>query len=508
MKNILKKITVIGLCIFLVACDTVDFGDMNENKNGATEAYTAGLLSGAIMTWGTFTNRTGVTIPALLVQYQSQVTYTDEMLYAQTPYGWGTYYQGILYPLTEIININSAAEVPASVLINGSADNQIATAKILRAMAIKRVTDIYGDVPFTNAFKGLEEITPSYDTQESIYKGIISELKEARDLLDGDQDLVKGDLIYNGDVDSWKRLANSVILQAAMQLSKVYPNAGGYAATEFQAALDDDAGVITDISEEAWFTYQDLVGFRSPWFGNRAADYFMSAEFVNALNGCETCPTINGIETENPTSNRAVDDRKLVYVRHDHQTREGVPYGYNDLSGASRAQMSTRYYWRAVASIPIMTASYVYLNRAEAAELGWTTEDAEDMLQSGIEKSFETLLAKAQKENAAAITLDKDGYVTARLAQIGVDAPLLQIIREEKWISLFGQAYDAWAEWRRTGVPDLKPATDSYNGGVIPRRFGYPANEASLNKANYEAAVANLDGGDKNTARFWWDANN
>jgi hypothetical protein len=75
----------------IFSCSEVDFGNINENKNGTVEPATSGLLAGAIMTWGTFSNRTGVTIPTLYVQYQSQVTYTDEMLYAQSPYGWGTY---------------------------------------------------------------------------------------------------------------------------------------------------------------------------------------------------------------------------------------------------------------------------------------------------------------------------------------------------------------------------------------------------------------------------------
>jgi hypothetical protein len=278
--------------ISIFSCDNVDFGNINDNKNGATSPSTAALLSGAQMTWGTFSGRTGVTIPTLLVQYQAQVTYTDEMLYAGTPYGWGTYYQSIMFPLSEIIRINSdEANHTPELLFDGDPVNQIGVATILRAMVMKRVTDIYGDAPYSAAFQGLAEITPAYDSQEDIYKGLISELKAARDLMDAGKTAVKGDLIYNGSVAKWKKLANSVILQMALQLSKVYPSNGGYADTEFEAALNDANGVITSVSDEAWFTYQDLVGFRSPWFANRTADYYMSAEFVNSLNGCAVCPS-------------------------------------------------------------------------------------------------------------------------------------------------------------------------------------------------------------------------
>lgn len=500
----------------IFSCDNVDFGDTNENKNGAIEPATSGLLSGAIMSYATFTGRTGVTIPTLLVQYQSQVTYTDEMLYAQTPYSWTTYYQAVLFPLSEIIRINSdPANHTAELLQQGDVEDQIGVATIMRAIVMKRVTDVYGDAPYTAAFQGLDEITPEYETQENIYKGLISEVKAARDMITTAGTAFKGDILYNGDLSKWRKLANSLILQMTLQLSKKYPTPAGYAGTEFNAALTNTYGVIDDVSataglnEEAWFSYADLAGFRSPWFANRTADYFLSAEFVNAMNGCATCPTVSGVATVNPTTNRTADTRKLVYVKHDHQARNGVPYGYNDMSGSSRAQMATRYYWNATASIPLMTASYTYLNRAEGAALGWSAEDATVMLTNGILKSFESLQLKAIKETpstATAPVLDGPTYATARVAQIGVTATLAQVIAEEKWKSLFGQAYDAWAEWRRTGIPTLVAATDSYNGDVIPRRFQYPGEEPSLNGANYDAAVSRLTPGeDKNIAKVWWD---
>jgi len=488
----------------IFSCDNVDFGDINENKNGSTEPATSGLLSGAIMSYATFTGRTGVTIPTLLVQYQSQVTYTDEMLYAQNPYSWTTYYQAILFPLSEIIRITSdPANHTAELQLQGDPENQQAVATIMRAIVMKRVTDVYGDAPFSAAFQGLDEITPEYDTQEDIYKGLISEVKAARDMINTSPTYpLKGDILYNGNVARWRKLANSLILQMSLQLSNVYPGPAEYAATEFNAALANSSGVIDAVADEAWFSYQDLAGFRSPWFANRTADYFMSAEFVNAMDGCASCPPVSSIPTVNPTSNRFLDPRKQVFIRGGaHQTRPGVPYGYADLSGSGRAQMSNVYYWTATATLPVMTSSYTYLNRAEAAELGWTAEDPTTMLTNGMTQSFASLTNKATKDGTPK-TLDGTAYIAARMD----DAPILQIIREEKWVSLFGQAYDSWAEWRRTGVPTLVPATDSYNGDIIPRRYQYPGEEPSLNGANYDDAVLRLNPDeDNNVAKIWWD---
>jgi hypothetical protein len=82
----------------------------------------------------------------------------------------------------------------------------------------------------------------------------------------------------------------------------------------------------------------------------------------------------------------------------------------------------------------------------------------------------------------------------------------LEVIGEEKWIALFPQGYDAWAEWRRTDVPALSPAPDAINDGQIARRYNYPSDEPTLNAANYEAGVAGLTPAqDNNSARVWWD---
>jgi hypothetical protein len=528
MRKIKVLLLTFCLAINFFACENVDFGDMNVNKNGSVEPSTAGLLAGAVMSYATFTNRSGVTIPTLYVQYQSQVTYTDESQYAETPYGWATYYNNVLFPLNEIIRITSdpANAADPALLKNGAIVNQRGVAMILKAVVMKRVTDVYGDVPMSEALQGLGEVTPAYDTQEEIYNQIIADLKAGRDMIDATKPSVVGDLIYNGSSTAWRRFANSFLLQTTLQLSKVYPNAGQFAATEFAAALAHPAGVVETVAQEAWFPYLNLVGFRNPWNGNRTADYFLSAEFINSLNGCgpggTACPNValnSGgtlIATVNPTSSRTADPRKLIYVRHDHQTRNGVPYGYRSGSGSSRAQMATRYYWNAVSKLPLMSAAYTWLNRAEGMQRGWTTAATDPsafdtpvaLFQQGLTLSFASLQNKANVESAALATpvtpptIDGTAYIAARVAQAGT-IPMLQLIAEEKWKVLYGQAFDAWAEWRRTGLPTLIPATDFVNSGSIPSRFLYPNEEPALNEANYDEAIAR-QGADQNTTDIWW----
>jgi hypothetical protein len=498
----MNKLKYLLLTVFLAstffACENVDFGDINDNQNGSEEPATSGLLSGSIMTYATFTNRTGLTIPTLLVQYQSQVTYTDEMLYAETPYSWTTYYTALV-GLTKIIEITSdPSQVTPEVILQGDPVNQQGVATIMRAVIMKRVTDVYGEAPFKEAFKGLGDITPAYDTQEDIYKTLISQVKAGRNMLDATKAAGKGDILYSGSISRWKKLANSLLLQLSIQLSKKYPAASGYAATEFNAALAHADGTIENIADEAWLKYQDLVGFRNPWFANRTADYFLSREFTDALKGNATA--------NNRTTNHTFDNRLRVYARS--TSNNGVPYGFRNGSGTGAAQMNRIYYWNATSPLPLMTASYTFLNRAEAAALGWTGENAAFMLEQGILKSYESLQNITAVNNAPLATLtDGTAYAAARIVDVAT-APggIRQIIGEEKWVSLYGQAFDSWAEWRRTGYPNLLPATDFLNNGKIPRRFLYPREEPSLNGANYTAAVGRLQPGeDDNTAKVWWD---
>ncbi len=480
------------LAINFVACETVDFGDINKNVNGATEPYTAGLLSSAIMSYATYTGRDGLMKPTLYVQYQAQVTYTDEMLYAEVPASWFTWYVSSLAPLQSVIDFVSKEEnqIP-SLLSQGSVNNQIGVAMIMKAIIAKRVTDTYGDIPYSNALRGAASLTASYDKQEDLYKLLISELKEGRDRLNADEVAPTGDILLNGNIGRWKKLANSAILQMALNLSKKYPTPSEYAATEFNAALTHPDGLITTVEEEPWFKFENIAGFRNPWNQNRTPDYFLTREFTDALNGNTTA--------YNRTSNTTFDERLKVYA--DDYTRPGVPYGFDGGTGAGAASVSNVNYWNDVKPLPLMTASYVYLNRAEAAELGWTAENVATMLTTGITRSYQTL----DYHFGTSISTTAATYAAARVADAAI-AGFDQVIGEEKWVSLFGQAFDAWSEWRRTGYPDLLPATDYYNDGQIPRRYLYPIEETSLNGAQRSAGVAALSpAADKGTSKIWWD---
>ena len=489
----MKKIILILFSIVLIntGCEQIDFGDTNQNVNGPKVANTASLLSGAITNYSTRTGRPYRITPTLHVQYFMQLVYNDEMLYAEAPGYWQAYYVQVLSNLNEVITICSAAESASDplVLSNGSLDNQKAVAKILKSVVYKRITDLFGNVPYSEALNA-EILLPKYDAQEDIYKGMIAEVKAGRDMLKTAEAGPTGDVIYGGNVASWKKFANSFLLSLTMQLSKVYPTASGYAATEFKSALANSGGLIESLSDEAWYAFDIDGGFDNPWNWMRPADYGVTKEFADGMKG-------NGF-----TSNSTRDNRIDIII--DDPSLDGLPYGYETYTGTNSPLSSI--FLGAGTDLALLTASYTYLNRAEAAAMGWTTEDASNMLRAGIEMSYAALRSHFDPSDALAIG-DGGAYATARIADFTTaTGGALQVIGEEKWVALFPLGYDAWSEWRRTAYPALSPAADAYNDGQIPTRYNYPATESTLNSGGYTSGVNALSpADDKNTAKVWWD---
>lgn len=486
MKKIKYIILSLLLIVISISCDNVDFGDTNENPNGAGDPNTASLMAGAISRYSTLSGRDYLNRPTLYVQYQSQVTYTDESRYNEAASAWGAYFVQTLNNLQLVVDISEDPANHTTVYLSqGAPENQIAVAKLMQAIIFKRVTDTWGDIPFTEALNP-EILSPSYDSQSDIYPALINMVKENRDLMDDSKLGPTGDIIYGGDITKWKKLANSLILQMSLQLSKKFPGASEYAANEFNSALSNSNGVIESIDDEAWFTYN--ADFNNPWTGNRRPDYFLSKEFIDALKG-------NGT-----TSNTTLDNRINIFSTN--PSLEGVPYGYENESGAGRAQMSTLI-WTEEAPLPLMTSAYTYLNRADAANMGWTSEDVNALFTSGIEKSYETL-----NSHYSDGTITADGantYAASRILNMAT-VSAEQVIAEEKWVALFPSGFDAWAEWRRTEFPTLVPATDYLNSGIIPRRYVYPTEEATLNESSYNSGVNSLSPStDNNSSKIWWD---
>lgn len=401
---------------------------------------------------------------------------------------WGTpfsNYQGNLINIAEVVRLT--ADKPELL-------HQHAIGRIWKVWLFQQMTDAYGDLPYSEALLDVEDVInqPKYDTQEDIYKDMLNELKEAAaQLNDHSEQLSFGDadILFKGDVDNWKRFANSLRLRLAIRVR--YANEG-LARQHISEVINSP--LIDDNMQNAFLTTINGtdISNRNPLYN----------EYVNS-NGY---PVWVGFTVTQELLKRN-DPRLPVYANlpSDDMTEyrgrpvalEGSQTSRYNLETAARLPM---FFLAAAYPIIVMNAAEVYFLRAEAALTGLSGENAEQMYRNGITASLEQYEIPVANANA---------YMSSPAATIanGTEEEKLENIIVQKYLAIYHQSAEAWAEFRRTGYPRIwtGPVLGS-TGGNIPRRLTYPSSEYARNGANVAAAVSRLNGGDKMMSRMWWDA--
>jgi hypothetical protein len=488
-------ITALALVIvFFTSCDKLsDFGATNVNPAATNEPITAALLTNVLAGTGTGYGAFAATWAGqgLYAQYFSETQYPDFSCYALNQASPMAIYSGAIYDLQNIIIKNTDDATKAAAALNGENNNQIAIARILKAYIFWTLTDRWGDVPYTTALSGDPNVT--YDTQEVIYKDLIKELTEAIAQFTAGGAPIKGDIIYSGDLSKWKKAANSMRMLMALRLSKVYTGAADYAATQFKAALADAAGSISTNADNFKLVFPGG-NFKNPFYNmyDGRKDYGESAT-MTALMGTLSDPrqavfgaTVNGAPTT-----------------------LGVPYGRARAFIDPWCQANPTYayvfapaYRQPTSPLFIVTAAQTLLARAEAADLGWTSETANTntLYVNGITANFDQWGLAAP----SAGYLSGGSVVLPAAAGTGLNAAVINL---QQYVAYFPDGMQGWSNWRRTGVPTLAPAPDATNTPkVIPTRYVYGTTDYSLNAAGVAVAITGLGAnGDKMDSKVWWD---
>lgn len=391
-----------------------------------------------------------------------------------------------------------------------------AIARIIKVAAMSRVTDTYGAIPYS-AIGTSSDLAVPYDSQEEIYKSFFRELTEAVNELEanrGESVSPLGDYVYSGNVDKWIRFGNSLKLRLAMRVSFVSPTLAKQMA---EAAVK--GGVIEKNEDNATWKYFSTI--TNPLYtacmynssgSKTGGDTHAAADIICYMNGYN-------------------DPRRDVYFSRSQWTDSDFDYiglrrgwkvfdntwGFN-FSGVG-IQASDPLIW--------MTASEVAFLRAEGAavhnfDMG---ADAETLYNQGITLSFEqwgVAGAPSYIEDAASIPAayidpsEQNPYpdalsgITIKWDNSASPQTKLERIITQKWIALYYNGNEAWAELRRTGYPKLIPVEYNGSGGVVsselgPQRLPYPQEEYTNNSANVSKAVSTLLGGPDNMAtKVWW----
>lgn len=386
-----------------------------------------------------------------------------------------------------------------------------AMAKVWRVYLHHRTTDYWGPIIYSEFGNG--ETSIAYDSQEYVYMDFFTTLDEAVSILEsesGGNAYGSNDLVYGGNVNSWLRFANSLRLRVAMRIVYVMPEK---AQEEAEKAVT--GGVMMDNSDNAYVaTNEDSYNEYSrvtDW-----GEFRMSASMESVLKGYE-------------------DPRLEVYFAEAvnggyHGLRNGIPPGERNADIVENNSNMHEYWQDTVdAPIPILRAAEVYFLRAEGAIRGWQMGGtAQELYEEGIRQSlgeyqYEPIPTSeyddyiSSSNTPMALDYENDSYDIGPLTDIPVEfqeganlETRLEQIITQKWIGLYPDGWEAWAEYRRTRYPKLYPIVQSLNSdlgeGEIFRRMTFVTDEYDNNTEATNAAVNLLNGPDRNDTRLWWDA--
>ncbi len=505
---LIYTVTLAG-ALSLVSCSNKKFEAINTDPNRPKEVSTTTIISAAQkQLMDNIRGSAGSLRSSMLfAQYFSENQYTNESRYdlprANSDIYWDNVYKA-LNNLEQIIRLNTDPATKAKVTAGvGPNENQIAIARILKVYAFLSLTDAFGNIPYSSYgnndpdFQALklnpEILKPKYASQEKIYTDLLKELKEAAaQLVLSANTFGNFDGIYKGKPDQWKKFANSLRLRIAMRIRAKAPQP---ANTNIQEAIA--GGLISGNEENAALKYETKAPNEAPLYRatvtENRRDFSVSHVLINVLKG-ELGPVT------------VMDPRLKIYARPNNKgAYVGQPYG--------------------------LLPSLASILKAEDISLPGTLVNAADFSETLMEYA-EVKFLLAEYKN-----WDQDEYIAgvrASLQKWGVDkvsednyikalpAATQETVLSQKYLALYMQGNEAWAEIRRTGYPKFlvkpgdvvwpdAPVTDSEQkkfillaGKGLPKRVYYPQKEQAVNLENFQQALGE-QGNDDIDTKVWWN---
>lgn len=479
-RTIERGALTFGAVVALAACED-GLTDVNVDPNAPTDVSANFLLPQSIRAGAEMVYGAGQMLAhtSIWPQQTVELQYPDEEQGLVRPdrmqFYWDNFYAGALADIQGVVEKGRDQADPA---IEG-------VGLIWRGWLYQHASDLWGDIPFSEALQAEEGITtPAYDSQQEIYTGVLADLASAQEIVtSGGDGFSGGDILYEGDYEKWSKFANSLRMRMAMRMSEVDPAA---AQAAFVAAYE--AGGFESNDDNAMLGWPGAP-YQSPLYEDWQTrdDFGVSSTMIDTLQSLS-------------------DPRLELYAEPAEEDGEFRGLGNNiatpELSISNYSRIGD--FWRArgeATPTAIMTYAEVLFLQAEAAARGWIPGDAGALYEEAIRANMEMY------QDLGALEAPTDGEIDAYLAQPAVTfsaANAIEQINLQKWIALYMNGAEAWANQRRIDVPDLEAGPD-LDLARIPVRFSYPAGEQSLNATNLQAAVTRQGGGLDLVTPLWWD---
>ncbi len=479
-------IILIVLSALLTSC-TKKFEEYNTDVKNPATATGEALFSRAELALvdQITTPDVNLNVLELFAQYWTETTYTDEANYniVNRTIPDNTFQQyfvgnvskqgGFLQDFkeaTRLINLeSSSATADAGVIAN-----KLAVIELLNVYAWQNLVDIFGNIPYSQALD-INNISPVYDDAATIYQDLIKRVDAAQSSLNAASgSFGNADLIYGGDVAKWKLFANSLKLKLGITLSDVNPT---LARSTVEAAVT--GGVFASADDNAYLNYLGAV-HTNPIYTiivTSGRDDFVPANTIIDL------------------MNSLSDPRSAAYFTTFGGIYSGGIYGHSSpftqYSHIAPAILDPTFHGM------LLTYDEVLFYEAEAAARGFSVGGAAADLYSAAITASILSWGLTPVDAAAYLAQPTVAYATAT-------GTWQQKIGTQAYIAFYTRGLLGWTEWRRLDYPilNLPPTISSY--GEIPKRYTYPVNEQTLNKANYDAASSAI-GGDLQTTKIFWD---
>lgn len=518
MKKILNSILGIAAIAATLTSCTKGFEKMNQDQFGVSKEQMRqdGLAIGTTLQnlqRSVFIYRYGEYLDS---DYQNMYNLcADAWCGYMTPLGWSEHvgwkvtdqWPKRMWTIKYQLGMGSYLDFVNAVKENGGMENELALANIIKVATMHHVTDYFGPISYSK-FGDLHNL---YDTQEEVYTQFFEELDDAIETLgalaaSGATLLEDYDLVYGGDPAKWVRFANSLRLRLAMRVR--FANTE-LARKEAEKSIDNPYGVMEANADNAIVNEAPYHPVLSINVEMNDADVQMGASMDSYLNGYSDPRTFFMV--------KAANDGKF------HGVRPGInPSSWSDYKNTANKVSAPN---ASVYKVSWMNAAEVAFLRAEGALIGWSMGGtAKDFYETGIKLSFEEWKATGAADYISNTTAKPADYKAA-VGKMTVTAPStvtiawneklseekkLEKIATQKWIALFPNGAEAWAEYRRLHYPVLIAPSKNYAEDIIPtsqgiRRTPYPVSEQTDNAEGYASGVAALGGQDNAGVRLWWD---
>jgi len=489
----MKRILYILLLAVLVFSSCANFDDMNTDPNNAVETHPKLLLTNVC--WTAFGENSTSPLYATRCIVQSDGENSEQF------YKWN---RGSFSYYSDLKDVNKLQEEAENINGNG----YVALAHFFRAWYFYKLTLTFGDIPYSEALKGESEgnYTPVYDTQESVFKGILAELKTADELLSKEKDALSGDIIFGGDLTGWRKTINAFRLKVLLTLSKRADDASSTIKADF-ASIVASGPLMTSPSENAQLVYLDQEGNRYPMFNSSSfgSGMYMDSTFI-ALLADKKDPRLFTFCTQTKNA----QDKGLVV--NDFSSYDGgdpaAPYAtVNSKAVAGNISKPHPRFYSSATNEPQILMGYAEQEfiLAEAIVRGWITGDASVHYEAGVRASFKFYETYAKEyaaylnESAATTYLSSDKV--ALKSGLTTEQKIQRIVEQRYIPSFFQGMWTPFYEHLRTGYPAFRRQT----GVEVPKRWMYPLDEYNNNATNVQAALARqFSGQDRISNSSWW----